>query len=242
MLQVYNAYVNKIRTFPVSKLRYLDDNIWFPPPEDAQEDGLLAFGGDLSEERLLVAYRSGIFPWFEDELPWLEESLPLWWHPDPRFVLYPKDLKISKSMRKILEKSQFEFKVNSDFEQVIRACQKINRKNQDGTWITNSMVAAYSRLHLSGYAFSAEAWLDGKLVGGLYGVLIGKVFFGESMFSHASNASKFAFIKWIKLLENKGIELIDCQMHTPHLESLGAVYVPRKKFMDLLNQFIPPLS
>ena len=151
----------------MSKLTYLDDKIWFPPPEEAQEDGLLAYGGDLSEERLLLAYRSGIFPWFEDELPWLEESLPLWWHPDPRFVLYPKDLKISKSMRKILEKGQFEFKVNSDFEQVIRSCQKIERKDQDGTWITNSMVEAYSSLHLSGYAFSAEAWLDGKLVGGL---------------------------------------------------------------------------
>jgi len=226
----------------VSKLTHLDDKIWFPPPEEAQEDGLLAYGGDLSEERLLLAYRSGIFPWFEDELPWLEESLPLWWHPDPRFVLYPKDLKISKSMRKILEKGQFEFKVNSDFEQVIRSCQKIERKDQDGTWITNSMVEAYSNLHLSGYAFSAEAWLDGKLVGGLYGVLMGKVFFGESMFSHASNASKFAFIHWVKLLESKGIELIDCQMHTPHLESLGAAFVTRKKFMELLNQFIPQLK
>ena len=226
----------------MSKLTYLDDKIWFPPPEEAQEDGLLAYGGDLSEERLLLAYRSGIFPWFEDELPWLEESLPLWWHPDPRFVLYPKDLKISKSMRKILEKGQFEFRVNSDFEQVIRACQKIERKDQDGTWITNSMIEAYSRLYLSGTAFSAEAWLDGKLVGGLYGVLLGKVFFGESMFSHASNASKFAFIHWVKLLESKGIELIDCQMHTKHLESLGATFVSRQKFMDLLNQFIPPLN
>ncbi|RXK86927.1 leucyl/phenylalanyl-tRNA--protein transferase [Filimonas effusa] len=209
-------------------LHVLDDRLWFPPVASALEDGLLAVGGDLSEERLLLAYRKGIFPWFEG-------SVPLWWSPDPRFVLFPEALKISKSMKVLLNRDAFEFKVNTAFNEVIRNCQQVEREGQDGTWITNEVEDAYNNLHEKGYAHSAEAWLNGELVGGLYGIRMGNLFFGESMFSHVSNASKYAFIKYVQLLISENVKLIDCQVYTSHLESLGAVMIPREEFIESIE-------
>jgi len=206
----------------------LDDKLWFPNPNEAMEDGLLAIGGDLSPQRLLLAYRSGIFPWYNDDIP-------LWWHPDPRFVLFPQELLISKSMRQVIAKNAFEFRVNSSFKEVITNCKNIDRKEQDGTWINNDVIDAYTKLHNLGFAYSAEAWQDDKLVGGLYGIKLGNIFFGESMFSHKSNASKFAFIKYAEELVNEGIVLIDCQVYTEHLESLGAKMISREGFMMMLE-------
>lgn len=206
----------------------LDDKLWFPNPDEALEDGLLAIGGDLSPERLLLAYRSGIFPWYNDDIP-------LWWHPDPRFVLFPQELLVSNSMKQVIAKNTFEFRVNSSFKDVITNCKNINRKEQDGTWINNDVIDAYSKLHNLGFADSVEAWQDDKLVGGLYGIKLGNVFFGESMFSHKSNASKFAFIKYVEELLKEGIVLIDCQIYTEHLESLGARMISRKDFMMMLE-------
>ena len=209
----------------------LDDDLWFPAVTEATGDGLLAVGGDLSAERLLLAYHSGIFPWYGEE-----DELPLWWSPDPRFVLLPEELKVSKSMQQVMRKNEFEFRVNTDFESVIQNCSIIRRKAMDGTWITGKMIEAYKALHSLGYAYSAEAWRGDKLVGGLYGVWLGNVFFGESMFSKESNASKFAFICWVQQLQAAGVRLIDCQMHTPHLESLGARMIPREEFMKILDR------
>lgn len=195
-------------------------------------DGLLAAGGDLGVDRLLLAYRSGIFPWYNEEDP------PLWWSPDPRFVLFPDELKVSKSMKQVIKRNEFQFRVNTAFRQVIQNCSLIKREGQPGTWITSDIINAYTALHQVGYAHSAEAWQHGELVGGLYGVLLGKVFFGESMFSHVSNASKFAFINWVRLLREQGVVLIDCQVHTPHLESLGAKMISRDNFIDIINNEI----
>jgi leucyl/phenylalanyl-tRNA---protein transferase len=202
----------------------------FPPVEWADEEGLLAIGGDLSSDRLLAAYRLGIFPWYNEGEP------ILWWNPDPRFVLFPGNLKISKSMQRILRNGPFTFTVDKDFSAVLQHCQKTPRKGQEGTWITPAIQKAYRRLHDLGHAHSAEAWMDGQLVGGIYGVRLGKVFFGESMFSTISNASKFAFIKYVELLQQENVQLIDCQVHTTHLESLGADMIPRTAFMALLNR------
>lgn len=210
----------------------LQQELIFPPVHLAEPDGLLAMGGDLSTERLILAYRSGIFPWYEGQVP-------LWWCPNPRFVLFPEKLRISKSMRQLLKKEAFRFTVNTHFASVIRSCKTSSRKDQQGTWITDEVEAAYCLLHESGYAHSAEAWVGSKLAGGLYGVKMGKVFFGESMFSHVSNASKFAFIRYIQLLQQEGIELIDCQVYTPHLESLGAEMIPREAFMKQLKKLLP---
>lgn len=207
----------------------IDKALIFPPPHLAEPDGLLAVGGDLSTERLLVAYRSGIFPWYEGEDI-------LWWSPDPRFVLFPDELVVSKSMRTIIRKQQFSFTINKNFPEVISRCKKISRKDQESTWITDDVRDAYIALHKKGFAHSAEAWQDGKLVGGLYGVRIGNVFCGESMFSEVSNASKFAFIMMVDQLKKEGVKLIDCQVYTEHLESLGARMIPRKDFIELLNQ------
>jgi leucyl/phenylalanyl-tRNA---protein transferase len=209
----------------------LDERLWFPPADEANEDGLLAIGGDLSEERLLLAYRNGIFPWFEDEIP-------LWWCPDPRFVLFPADLKISKSMQQIIRKDQFEFKINTAFENVIYHCKNISRADQQGTWITDDVEKSYINLYKKNYAFSAEAWQKNNLVGGLYGVRLGKIFFGESMFSIIPNASKFAFIKYVEQLKREGAQLIDCQVYTQHLQSMGAKMIDRKSFLQLLNKLI----
>ena len=210
-------------------LSILDSKLWFPPATHTTKDGLLAIGGDLSEERLLLAYKKGIFPWFEDDLP-------LWWCPDPRFVLFPDKLKISKSMQQALRRNRFQFKMNTDFETVIHGC-KTARRDHAGTWITDEVEQAYINLHKKGYAHSAEAWQGNELVGGLYGIRIGKVFFGESMFSTVSNASKFAFIKFVQQLQKQGVELIDCQQKTPHLISLGAEMIPRRIFIQILEMY-----
>lgn len=208
----------------------LDSDLVFPPVHLAEPDGLLAVGGDLSTDRLLLAYRNGIFPWYEGEHI-------LWWCPDPRFVLFPEELKISKSMAQLLKKDWFEFRTNTNFREVIRQCKTISRREQESTWITEEVKAAFTLLHNLGHAHSAETWYDGELVGGLYGIRMGKVFFGESMFSKQSNASKFAFINYVQLLKKEGVELIDCQVYTAHLESLGARMIERRDFIEMLQQY-----
>lgn len=209
----------------------LQKGLIFPPVDMAEPDGLLAMGGDLSVERLLLAYKSGIFPWYDGDTP-------LWWSPDPRFVLFPDHLRISKSMQQILKKKQFSFSINENFKAVINNCKNIARSNQQGTWITDEVEYAYTLLHEKGFAHSAEAWINNTLVGGLYGIKLGNVFFGESMFSNVSNASKFAFIQFTQQLKKEGIALIDCQVYTPHLESLGAIMIPRQKFLQMLQQLL----
>lgn len=210
----------------------LNNELIFPPAQFAEPDGLLAIGGDLSMERLLLAYRQGIFPWYEGRHI-------LWWCPDPRFVLVPDELKVSKSMRQLIRRKAFDFRINADFRQVISQCKTVARRGQESTWITDEVREAYIRLHLAGYACSAEAWQDGELVGGLYGIRMGSVFFGESMFSKVSNASKYAFICYVQKLKEEGIQLIDCQVYTEHLESLGAGMMERGKFLLLLDRLIP---
>ena len=209
----------------------LDKELIFPPVQLAEPDGLLAVGGDLSTERLLLAYRSGIFPWYEGQHI-------LWWCPDPRFVLTPDSLKVSKSMKQLFKKQAFTFTVDKAFAEVINHCKSIDRPGQNGTWITESMKAAYIRLHQQGFAHSAEVWLNNELVGGLYGIRLSKVFFGESMFSKMSNASKYAFIAYVQLLQQEGVQLIDCQVYTEHLESLGAYMIPREAFIQLLQELV----
>lgn len=205
----------------------LTDDLSFPTHELASPEGVLAVGGDLSVERLILAYKCGIFPWFEADEP------ILWWSPDPRFVLFPEELKVSKSMKQVLRNSDFVVTVNTAFADVIDACSKIKRDGQAGTWITNSMRNAYIELHEMGYATSVEVWLDKELVGGLYGVDLGNgVFCGESMFTKVSNASKVGFITFI---QNTNYKLIDCQVYTSHLESLGAQDIPRDEFLSYLS-------
>lgn len=207
-----------------------DKKLIFPPVEDALEDGLLAFGGNLSVERLLLAYKSGIFPWYSADEP------VLWWSPNPRFVLFPEKLKISDSMKQVLKKNTFQVTYNQAFEAVIEACGSINRKNQDGTWITDEIKNSYLKLHNLQIVQSIEVWQNTVLVGGLYGLKIGDCFFGESMFSKVSNASKFGFITFIK--NNPSIKLIDCQVYTNHLESLGAEMIPRNEFLRLIKLYM----
>jgi len=209
----------------------LNQDLIFPPVGQADPDGLLAVGGDLSTERLLLAYRRGIFPWYEGRYI-------LWWCPDPRFVLFPDELKESKSMKQLIKRDAFDFRTDTAFSDVISNCKTISRKGQESTWITDEVRAAYTRLHEAGYAHSAEAWLDGQLAGGLYGIRMGNVFFGESMFSRRSNASKYAFIRYIRQLRDEGVQLIDCQVYTEHLESLGARMIPRAGFISLLDRLI----
>lgn len=206
-----------------------DDEIIFPDPNLASQDGLLAIGGDLSVERLLLAYNHGIFPWF------LEGEPIMWWSPNPRFVLFPDKLKISKSMQQVLRSNKFEVTTNKDFENVIRNCQHTKRTGQNSTWITEDIIFSYTELHKLGVAHSVEVWENKKLVGGLYGLIMGKCFFGESMFSTVSNASKTGFISFVKQLQAQDFQLIDCQIHSEHLESLGAEMITRKKFLALLN-------
>ena len=206
----------------------LTKDLFFPPLDMADEDGLLAIGGDLNPERLLLAYRNGIFPWFNEDEP------ICWWSPNPRFVLYPDELKVSNSMKTVLQNGKFRFTVNRAFSNVIQNCKTVSRHGQEGTWISPAMQKAYTTLHELGYAHSAETWQDGKLVGGLYGIRLGNLFFGESMFSLKPNASKFAFINYIKQLQLENVQLIDCQLHTNHLESLGAEMIPREIFAEIL--------
>lgn len=213
-------------------LYFLDDRLDFPSVEKANADGLLAVGGDLSPERLLLAYKKGIFPWFNDD------DLILWWSPDPRMVLFPHKVKISKSMGKLLQRDEFRLTKNEAFEEVLSHCAQQKRKGQEGTWITKNMRMAYLELHKRGFAKSYEVWKEGILVGGLYGVDLGKVFCGESMFSTVSNASKYAFIKLAEELDQKKYTLIDCQVYTDHLRSLGAEEIPRKQFIQLLERHV----
>ncbi len=217
---------------------YLLDDIHkaiFPDVELAltEPDGLLAVGGDLSVERLISAYQQGIFPWYSEGQP------ILWWSPDPRMVMEPKDIKVSRSLSKTIRKQQFNVTFDKCFTEVITACSESRLekgKIQDETWILDEMIEAYVQLHEQGYAHSVECWLNGKLVGGLYGIAIGKVFFGESMFSRVSDASKVAFVSLANQLDKWGFNLIDCQVYTSHLESLGASMISRQQFISLLNE------
>jgi len=207
-------------------MNILTDKIEFPNVSEATVDGLLAIGGDLSTERLLHAYKNGIFPWFENQEP------ILWWSPNPRFVIHPKDLKVSKSMKRLLKKNIFKVTTNKAFKSVMENCAKIGRKDQHDTWITNEMIDAYNQLHKLGYAISVEVWQNEELVGGLYGIDLGNnVFCGESMFAKVSNASKAGFITFV---EQSNYKLIDCQLHTNHLESLGGSYIARDEFLKYL--------
>lgn len=208
----------------------LGKELIFPPVHLAEPDGLLAMGGDLSPERLILAYKNGIFPWYEGEHV-------LWWSPDPRFVLFPQELKVSKSAQALLKRRTFDFTINTAFEEVIDMCKTIDRKDQMGTWITREMKDAYIKLHAFGYAHSAEVWKEGELQGGLYGVRIGKCFFGESMFSKASNASKYAFISYVQHLQQEGVEIIDCQVYTEYLESFGARMISRNEFLEKVKNY-----
>jgi leucyl/phenylalanyl-tRNA---protein transferase len=204
----------------------------FPDVNIANENGLIAVGGNLSFGTLINAYTKGIFPWYNPD------EIIQWYCPDPRFVLFPDKIKISHSMRNVLNKHLFKFSVDKAFPQVIKNCRLAKRAADPGTWISDEIEEAYSNLFQKGYAHSAEAWQNNELVGGLYGVLIGKVFFGESMFANKSNASKFAFINWVEVLRKNGIALIDCQVYTPHLESIGAEFISRKEFNILLKELI----
>lgn len=205
----------------------------FPPLEQAlsSPNGLLAAGGDLSAERLLGAYRHGCFPWFQEGQP------ILWWSPDPRMILLPQELHVSRSLRKLIRQQHFEVSFDRDFAAVIRACAA-PREYADGTWITPAMQAAYLELHRRGVAHSVEVWQDGELVGGLYGLAIGRLFFGESMFSRSTNASKIAFVTLTEQLCDSGFALIDCQMHTAHLASFGAREIPRRVFAEYLSRYL----
>lgn len=197
----------------------------FPPLHLAEEDGLLAVGGDLQPGRILAAYRAGIFPWYSEEDP------ILWWSPDPRFVLFPQELKISNSMKQVLKKKTFRISFNEAFTDVIKACGTTPRPGQDGTWLNADMQNAYTDLHRQGFAHSVECWQGDQLVGGLYGLKLGHAFFGESMFSTVSNASKAAFITFVQHYAAQGVSIIDCQVYTEHLESLGARHLPRQEFV-----------
>ena len=202
----------------------------FPDPDEADESGLLAIGGDLSIDRLKLAYSKGIFPWYEDGMP------ILWWSPDPRMVLLPGKMIISHSLRQSIRKQQFEITIDKAFENVIKLCAKTPRKGENGTWITREMKQAYVRLHEAGYAHSAEAWINGELVGGLYGVSLGKAFFGESMFHHVTNASKVALYHLVEKLNSWNFEIIDAQVYTNHLESLGGEMIPRGQYLQILEK------
>ncbi|MEJ2642573.1 MAG: leucyl/phenylalanyl-tRNA--protein transferase, partial [Desulfosarcinaceae bacterium] len=208
----------------------LSDKLAFPPPHLATREGLLAVGGDLSPERLILAYKNGIFPWYNPGEP------ILWWSPDPRLVLFPRELHVSHSLRRLLRKKKFQVTFNTRFREVIGACAKAKRRAGEGTWITPEMQSAYIRLNDLGYAHSVEAWQDGRLVGGLYGLALGRFFFGESMFTKVSNASKVAFVTLVKRLTALEFNLIDCQVYTQHLVSLGAREIPRKEFLKRIQE------
>jgi leucyl/phenylalanyl-tRNA--protein transferase len=209
-----------------------DNDLVFPHPSLANPDGLLAVGGDLSPERLILAYSNGIFPWFSEGEPLL------WWSPDPRAVLFPEKFKRHKSLRLLVQSNRFEVTFDKDFRNVIRECSKVERKGQEGTWITKNMIEAYVKLHEMGIAHSVETWEKGKLAGGLYGVMLGKVFFGESMFHKKSNASKVAFWYLIEKLIAMDVKVIDVQQDTQHLRSLGAELIPRSEFLNMLKMYV----
>jgi leucyl/phenylalanyl-tRNA--protein transferase len=218
---------------PNGRVVSIDQDCSFPPVEQAlkEPNGLVAIGGDLSLARLLSAYRQGIFPWFSDDEP------ILWWSPDPRMVLFPNELKISDSLKKTIKKRSFDIRYNTAFREVITACSSTLRADQHGTWITQDIIDAYCNLHDAGYALSSEAWLNGKLVGGCYGVKLGQMFYGESMFHDVSDASKVAFVHLVEYLKNERVGMIDCQMKTAHLARFGAREISRLEFMQNLNLF-----
>ncbi|MCC9018360.1 MULTISPECIES: leucyl/phenylalanyl-tRNA--protein transferase [Flavobacterium] len=209
---------------------YVFNELFFPPVSEADEEGILAIGGDLDPERLKLAYQSGIFPWFNEGEP------ILWWSPDPRMVLFLEELIVSKSMRNVLNRKQFTVTFNESFREVISNCQKIKREGQDGTWISNEMIDAYCELNKQGIAKSVEVWQDDVLVGGLYGIDLGHVFCGESMFSKVSNASKVAFIALVNYLKEGNYQLLDCQVYNSHLESLGCREIDREEFIAILKK------
>ena len=208
----------------------LSDDIVFPPPHLARQDGLLAVGGDLSEERLLAAYRQGIFPWYQDGEPLL------WWSPDPRLVLIPRDLHVPRRLKRVIRNGIFTITLDTAFLAVVEACAKTRTDQGEGTWITSDMINAYGSLHRSGFAHSAEAWFEGRLVGGLYGVSLGGAFFGESMFSQMDDASKVALVRFTQYLIVQDFDLIDCQITTEHLLRFGAREIPRTAFLAELKQ------
>ena len=208
---------------------FLTKELYFPPVDEATYEGILAIGGDLSTERLLLAYRNGIFPWFNEEEP------ILWWSPPERMVVVPQLYKVSKSIRNLLNRQQFDVTFNQDFRSVIRNCQQIARKGQDGTWITQDIIDSYTKLHELGHVQSVEVWQNGELVGGLYGVDLGHVFCGESMFSKVSNASKIAFVTLVQYLKDHNYKLLDCQIHNEYLEQLGAFEISRETFINVLK-------
>jgi leucyl/phenylalanyl-tRNA---protein transferase len=208
----------------------LTNRISFPPVENATREGILALGGDLSVERLFLAYRSGIFPWYSEDEP------IVWWSPDPRFVLFPDEIKVSSSLKKIIRSGRFKVTFDKDFKAVVGNCRKAKRPGQGGTWITPEMLHAYCALHEAGHAHSVEVWKDRELAGGLYGVAVGACFCGESMFTRVSNASKVALVSLVEHLREKGCTMIDCQVYTNHLSTMGARNIPRPEFLRLLRQ------
>lgn len=208
---------------------HLSDKIAFPPPHLAPRDGLLAVGGDLSQKRLLLAYSMGIFPWFSDNEP------IMWWSPDPRLVLHPRDLRVSKTLSKIVKKNMFHLTMDSAFDQVINQCAQTRLQNNEGTWLVKDMIDAYCKLHESGFAHSVETWHQGELVGGLYGVSLGNCFFGESMFTRRNNASNVALVTLVEYLNKLSFDIIDCQLTTKHLLRFGAREIPRAAFLNQLE-------
>lgn len=212
----------------------LEQDTAFPPLKDAlhEPNGLIAIGGDLSSNRLLESYKHGIFPWFSDHEP------IMWWSPDPRMVLFPSELKVSNSLKKTLKKEPYHIKINTAFREVITACSRVKRPNQAGTWINQAMIDAYCQLHALGHAISCESWLENKLVGGCYGVIIGNMFYGESMFHTHTDASKVAFVHLVTYLQSRGVEMIDCQMRTPLLTSFGGREIPREVFSQILTKLV----
>ena len=218
----------------------LSKKISFPPQSFAEGNGLIAIGGDLSPERLIASYRMGIFPWYSDGDP------ILWWTPDPRLVLFPKELHTPRSLEKVIRKNYFDVTVDHDFKSVIQSCSDVHKEKNKGTWIVKEMIEAYVKLHQMGYAHSIETWRHGRLVGGLYGVSMGKCFFGESMFSTESDASKVALVYLVRVLLEHSFELIDCQMTTRHLARFGAREIQRAEFIRRLNSALdsdqPPQS
>lgn len=216
----------------VSLIETNSQGVAFPDPETAETEpnGLLAVGGDLSVERLLSAYSQGIFPWYNHDQP------ILWWSPDPRMVLYPHQLRVNRSLRKTIRKGLFDISINQDFDSVIQSCAE-ERPDGGGTWLSSEMIASYQQLHRQGWAHSVEIWQDQRLAGGLYGVAMGEIFFGESMFSRVSNASKIAMVALVERLKKQGLHLIDCQVYTEHLAGLGAREIPRQGFQQALKQY-----
>jgi leucyl/phenylalanyl-tRNA--protein transferase len=213
-------------------MHFLTKDLYFPPVDEASYEGILAVGGDLSTERLLLAYRNGIFPWFNPDEP------ILWWSPPERMVVVPQLYKVSKSIRNLLNQKKFEITFNQNFEAVIRNCQQIDRKDQDGTWITEDIIESYIKLHEMGFAQSVEVWQNDELVGGLYGVDLSHVFCGESMFSKVPNASKIAFVTLVQHLKDNNYKLLDCQIHNDHLEKLGAFEISRETFIKVLKSVV----